>query len=206
MKIFFGIIATLLSFTIINGDDIRGHEFEISEDEQNFEKFAVEGDIDKIWGAINNDSVRVGIRFGYSLNSGVGTVAAWNVTYLAPRIMDGIRLRSFNNTGAVGELIDGGIGYNFAKFQLIGHENHFYFTVDAYENYTSSLLPDPTTPAPVPDKIIEEWGVVNYASQVILPYHHYVQWNNPGVISKSNITINSTKLINGISRVRKTTN
>ena len=102
------------------------------------------------------------------MNLSVGTVAAWNITYFARRIMDGIRLRSHNNTGAVGELIDGGVGYNFAKFQLVGHEHHFYFTVDAYENYTSSLIPDPTTPAPVPDKIVREWGAVNYASKVIL--------------------------------------
>ena len=61
MKILIGIVAAVLSFTIIYGNDIVGYEFEISEDEQIFDKFAAEGDIDKIWGAINDDSVRVGL-------------------------------------------------------------------------------------------------------------------------------------------------
>lgn len=102
------------------------------------------------------------------MNMSIGTVAAWNVTARYSRTIDGIRLRSVNNTGAIGDLIDGGVGYNFAKFMLVGHSNYFYFIIDAFENYTSSLIPDPTTPAPVPDIIFKEWGAVNYASKVIL--------------------------------------
>lgn len=92
------------------------------------------------------------------------TIATWNVTYKTSRIIDGLRLRSFNGTGAVGDLLDGGVGFNFAVFMLVGHSNHFYFLIDAYENYTSSLLPSPTT-TPGPDITFKEWGVINYASK-----------------------------------------
>ena len=97
----------------------------------------------------------------------IGTVAAWNVTFAAPRTMDGIRLRSFNNTGAFGDIIGGGVGYTYATFQLIGHAHHFYFLVEAFENYTSSLITTtagPTTTR-VPDIIFKQWGVINYASK-----------------------------------------
>jgi hypothetical protein len=103
---------------------------------------------------------------GYMMNTTQGTVAAWNVTRKTLRIMDGIRLRSLHGSGAVGEIIDGGIGYDFVTFMLVGHANYLYFIVDTYENYTSSLITT-TTVAPVPDKIIQEWGAVNYASKVI---------------------------------------
>lgn len=107
---------------------------------------------------------------GFVKNTPEGTIAAWNVTVITSRIMDGIRLRSVNNTGAVGDIIDGGIGYNNVTFMLIGRSNYFYFFYEAYENFTSSLITSTpaSTVAPVPDKIIREWGAVNYASQVIL--------------------------------------
>jgi hypothetical protein len=79
--------------------------------------------------------------------------------------MDGIRLTSVKNTG-YGEIIDGGIGYDFAEFMLVGYSNHFHFVIEAFENYTSSLLTTSTT-TPIPDRIIEEWGTINYASRII---------------------------------------
>ena len=81
--------------------------------------------------------------------------------------MDGIRLRSLGNTGAVGDIIDGGVGYDFVTFMLVGHSNHFHFIYEPFENYTSSLITSSTLP-PVPEQIIEEWGAINYASMVIL--------------------------------------
>ena len=96
-----------------------------------------------------------------------GDIADWNVTYQAPRIIDGIWLRSMNNSGAVGDLIEGGIGYNYAKFMLVGNSNYFIFYLNAYENYTSSLLTTTTTTR-IPNIIIEEWGTINYASRIIL--------------------------------------
>jgi len=107
---------------------------------------------------------------GFSKNTTEGTIAAWNVTVITSRTMDGIRLRSLSNTGAVGDIINGGIGYNNVTFMLVGHSNYLYFFFEAYENYTSSLITSTpaSTVAPVPDKIIQEWGAVNYASKVIL--------------------------------------
>ena len=86
----------------------------------------------------------------------------WNVTIRTSRIMDGIRLRSLNNTGADGDIIKGGIGYDLVTLMLVGHTNEFYFLFDAYINYTSSLIPNPT---PVPGIMFKEWGVINYASK-----------------------------------------
>lgn len=74
--------------------------------------------------------------------------------------MDGIRVRSQNNTGALAEIINGGIGYNFADFNLVGHSNFISFMFEAYENYTSSLI----TSTKIPDTIVKEWGTVDYAS------------------------------------------
>ena len=71
-----------------------------------------------------------------------------------------------NNTG-VGEIIDGGVGFDFASFMLVGHEDHFHFIIEMYENYTSSLIPTSTTTR-IPDIIIQEWGTINYASRIIL--------------------------------------
>jgi len=51
------IFIIFLSFNII-----YGNEFEFSEnieDEKIFERFVDGGDIDKTWGAINSDSVRI---------------------------------------------------------------------------------------------------------------------------------------------------
>ncbi|XP_070495075.1 uncharacterized protein [Chironomus tepperi] len=197
-QVFVTFFAVLLSFALIYGDDLVGHEFEVSENEEYFDQFVAQGDIDTVWGSINNDSVRVGIPFGYSMNLTVGTIAAWNVTYFAPRIMDGIRLRSLDNTGAVGDIIDGGIGYDWAKFMLVGHSHHFRFLIDAYENYTSSLLTTSTATPPVPDIIFKEWGVINYASKQFDATRQFVQWDNPGVISEYIHKVNTSKIIDGI--------
>lgn len=101
---------------------------------------------------------------GYEMISKEGTIAAYNMTYESKRIMDGIRLTSVNNSGAVGDIIEGGIGYDYAIFMLVGHSNYYKFYIDAFENYTSSLV-TPTTP--IPNKIIHEWGTINYASNLL---------------------------------------
>ena len=100
-------------------------------------------------------------------NESIGTIASWNVTLGYRRIIDGLRVRSVNNSGTVGDVIDGGVGYDFASFVLIGNENYLYFIIEAFENYTSSLITTSTT-TPIPNRIIEEWGTINYASRVIL--------------------------------------
>jgi len=56
------IFIIFLSFNIIYGNDLSGAEFEITENIENvqmFESFVTEGDIDRTWGAINSDSVRI---------------------------------------------------------------------------------------------------------------------------------------------------
>lgn len=148
---------------------------------------SLDGDIDKTWGSINDESVMIG-RFElillcikicilsnliirrssrFSRTDNIGIIARMNVSVSFTRIIDGLRLWSVNNTGAVGDLIEGGVGYTFARFMLVGHSNYFTYYVDAFENYTSSLLPNPTTPIPEPDIIIAEWGTINYASKII---------------------------------------
>ena len=84
---------------------------------------------------------------------------------MASRKMEGIRLTSLYNTGAAGEILYGGVGFDFAIFQLVARANYLHFVIEAYENFTSSVL---TTPAPIPDRIFKDWGVVNYASKIIL--------------------------------------
>jgi hypothetical protein len=81
--------------------------------------------------------------------------------------MDGIRLRSLHNTGAFGDIILGGVGFKFAVFRLIGHSNFFHFTIDSFENYTSSLITT-TVPPPIPEFVFKEWGTVNEASRILL--------------------------------------
>lgn len=62
MNILFGTFGVLLSFTIIYGNELVGHQFEISDEgKQNFDRLVADGDIDTTWGAINNDSVRIGV-------------------------------------------------------------------------------------------------------------------------------------------------
>ena len=60
--IFTGFLIIFLSFNIINGNDLKGGGFKIFkniEDEDVFDDFVPDGEIGKIWGAINSDSVRV---------------------------------------------------------------------------------------------------------------------------------------------------
>jgi hypothetical protein len=102
---------------------------------------------------------------GFQMNLSEGTIAKWNVTMRYSRIIDGVRLRSLNNSGAIGDLLEGGVGYDYVIFKLVGHTNYFHFIIDAYENYTSSLLP--ITTRAVPDGTFKEWGTVDYASKMI---------------------------------------
>lgn len=60
MKIFIKTFVVLQSFTIIYGNDLIGNRFEITEEDiQSFDLFKEEGDIYKIWGSINNNSVKI---------------------------------------------------------------------------------------------------------------------------------------------------
>ncbi|CAG9798239.1 unnamed protein product [Chironomus riparius] len=163
-RVFTGFLIYFLSFNIVCGNDFSSGEFKIFQnvkDEHILEDFVADGVIDKIWGVINSDSVRVSGPITFIKNSS-SEATAWNVT-ITSRIMDGIRLRSLNNTGANGDIIKGGIGYDFVTLMLVGLTNEFYFLFDAYENYASSLIPNP--PPVIPDIVFQEWGVINYASK-----------------------------------------
>ena len=56
-----GIFTILLAFNLIFADDFSGNQFEVTENLERFDSLVAEGDIDKTWGAINSDSVRVGM-------------------------------------------------------------------------------------------------------------------------------------------------
>ncbi|CAG9798241.1 unnamed protein product [Chironomus riparius] len=200
-KVFINLLILSLSLSSILCEESKPFQANAFENEgeevigENFE--TLDGDIDKIWGSINDDSVRIGSSISFRRNDSIGTVASWNVTVSYSRIIDGLRLRSVNNSGTVGDIVDGGIGYNFASFVLLGNENYLHFIIDAFENYTSSLLTTSTT-TPIPDRIIEEWGTINYASRIIYPResHHVV--SSPGQVLEWVIKINSTSPMDGI--------
>lgn len=94
-------------------------------------------------------------------------IAAMNVTItFSWRIIHGIWLRNINNTGARGEIIDGGIGYNFVKFRLVGHTNHLLYVAWFFYDPSVNTLP-PTTTTSEPDYYVQHWGTVHSHSTLI---------------------------------------
>ncbi|XP_070495193.1 uncharacterized protein [Chironomus tepperi] len=174
--ILFNILLIILSFNITFGYNLAADE-----------------DIDITWGSINSDSVRIGSPNLFSRNTAPGTIASFNYTLKVSRIMDGIRLRSLNTTGAVGVIINGGIGYNFAVLNLSGQSNYISFVIDAFENYTSSL----TTSTKVPDTVFREWGTVDYAS-VVLYSRFYIGYANVSEVKQEDLVITTSSKIDGL--------
>lgn len=102
------------------------------------------------------------------MNLTAGTNAALNQTMRVSRTIHGIRLRGINSIGASAEIIAGGINFNFVTFMLSRNSSYFYFIAEAYENSTlgvESTTLIPTTPNP--ERVLQEWGVVNSASLVL---------------------------------------
>ena len=99
------------------------------------------------------------------MNLTAGTNASLNQTMRVSRTIHGIRIRGINSLGASAEIIAGGINFNFVTFLLSRNSNYFYFIAEAYENNTlgvESTTVVPTTPNP--ERVLQEWGVVNSAS------------------------------------------
>lgn len=93
----------------------------------------------------------------------------FNVSSTKP--IDGIRLTSFEHSIESAEIIDGGIGFNFARIKLIAKAENISCLVENYENGTfTTALPTtttnllttitnlPTTPNPGD---VKEWGDIN---------------------------------------------
>jgi len=52
------------------------------------------------------------------------------------KTIDGIRLTSKNNSVATGEIIEGGIGFDFVKLKVVAHANFIDYLVTLFENGT----------------------------------------------------------------------
>ena len=107
-----------------------------------------------------------------------GEIAELEKPYQFVNVIHGIRIRSFHNTGALAQIIDGGINFTFATIRLIGHNNTFLFLNEFYNDGTTttpfptevpSTTPPalPTTTTLIPDFEVEHWGTINSRSRII---------------------------------------
>ncbi|CAG9798240.1 unnamed protein product [Chironomus riparius] len=145
-----------------------------------------ESDIDRTWGSVNDNSIRINSPNAFTKNTAEGTIAAFNYTYIVPKIIHGIRLRSFNNSGAVGDIIEGGIGYNFTIFKLVGHSNYMSFVMEGFENNTNPT----TTPASStlePDRVVLEKGNTDEETKLI--EKRFQNYPLPGETAEVNTTL-----------------
>ena len=76
----------------------------------------------------------------------------------ASNIIHGIRLISFENTVESGEIIEGGIGYDYIKLIVISKQNYLSCQFNLFENGTEITHPDYE---------VEHWGTVHSHSVLL---------------------------------------
>ncbi|CAG9798238.1 unnamed protein product [Chironomus riparius] len=173
-RIILEFLLIFMSFNLINGQDIQ-------------------------WGIINTDSIRIDLPAHFTLNLTAGTNASLNATMRVSRTIHGLKLQTINSPGANGEIINGGIGFNFVTFMLQGNSSYFYFIAEAFENNTLGVETTTVLPTtPKPEETFEEWGVINTASLALNPKTYYSASSNPGQITQRDVSINAPKIIHGI--------
>ena len=74
--------------------------------------------------------------YGYALSSNPGVISISNVTINSTKLIDGISLTSINNTVSTAEILEGGIGHNFFKLQVVANANFLQYSVTLFENGT----------------------------------------------------------------------
>jgi hypothetical protein len=78
--------------------------------------------------------------------SAPGNILEYTLNVTSERPMDGIRLTSFEDTIERAEMIEGGIGFEFARIKLFAKAENISCMVEKYENGTyTTTLPTTTT-------------------------------------------------------------
>ncbi|XP_070495044.1 uncharacterized protein [Chironomus tepperi] len=170
-------------------------------------------DLDKIWGNVTHTDLKFIQEIEYIRLP--DRIAALNFTItFHPTIIHGIHLRSLNNTGAIGDIISGGVGYNFAEFRLVGRTNHMIFLILYYTDPTAETLPPlttsttttttitTTTPSttsttPIPDYYVLHWGNIHSGSELLSNNRHY-EYPTSMTMPDRRITEYTQKTINGM--------
>jgi hypothetical protein len=70
-------------------------------------------------------------------------------------IIDGIRLISRENSVASGQIVGGGVGFNFVHIRVASVASYLHCAIDSFRNGTLMT----TTPAP--DYYVQHWGTVH---------------------------------------------
>ncbi|XP_070494962.1 uncharacterized protein [Chironomus tepperi] len=156
-------------------------------------------EVNLVWGFVNSDSMRIDVPAHYTINNTNGTIASQNATMRASRPIHGVTLKSINSPGASGQIIEGGPGFNFVTFMLQSSSSSFYFIAEVYENNTSGIETTTAVPTtPMPEKTLQEWGVVNSGSVTLNPktYHHATA--SPGQIAQHTVSNSVQRIIHGI--------
>lgn len=103
-----------------------------------------------------------------------------NITANAKRSIDGIRLTSILDTIDSGEIVDGGIGFNFVVIRVTSKTENISCLIENFENGTyTTLLPtttilpttlNPTTSNPTipnPEQGDREWGKTDNDTKIL---------------------------------------
>lgn len=94
-----------------------------------------------------------------------GMIAKFIFKITLERMIHGIRIQSFNDTGRAAQILDGGINHYFMTIRFIGRTNHFLFLVEAFHDRTTTTsILSTTSTTLAPDYEIEHWGTVNSRS------------------------------------------
>lgn len=93
-----------------------------------------------------------------------------NVTYGFDKILSGIRIRSFYNSGASAQIIGGGLNYNFVSMKFVAHSNWIYVFNEFFTEVITTTIPTTTTigsTSPIPDVEVQRWGIINDQSTLL---------------------------------------
>ena len=93
-----------------------------------------------------------------------GIIAMMNKTFKLDRIIHGIRIRTFNNTGGHAQIFAGGLNFDFASIRVLGRSNELYVVIDFFNFETTTQMPTTTsmkTTSPIPDVEVQRWGIFN---------------------------------------------
>lgn len=75
-------------------------------------------------------------QIGYTQYASPGELAEVNGRIDSSKPIDGIRLTSCNRTVSSAKILDGGIGFNFFSFKVVGNEELVDFYFNTFENGT----------------------------------------------------------------------